>query len=104
MFDAGDTPRHVRSPLAYSFSPMLKLLINGAHGRMGQILIACAKGDPALEVTAAIDVGDDFAAAVPRCDAIVDFSHHSTLELVLARCVEHNKILVIGTTGHSDAQ
>lgn len=71
---------------------------------MGQTLIACAQNDPELTVSAQIDVGDDFAAAVPQSDAIVDFSHHNTLELVLARCVEHRKTLVVGTTGHSDAQ
>ena len=82
----------------------LKLLINGAHGRMGQMLIACAKGDPALEVTAQVDVGGDFAAALAQCDVAIDFSHHSTIEPVLARCVEARKTLVIGTTGHTDAQ
>ncbi len=71
---------------------------------MGQTLIACASEDPELQVIAPIDVGDDFANAVPKCDAIIDFSHHSTLELVTARCVEHRKTLVVGTTGHSDTQ
>jgi 4-hydroxy-tetrahydrodipicolinate reductase len=82
----------------------LRLLINGSRGRMGQALLECAKDDPALEITAACDIGDDFASAVPKVDAIVDFSHHNAVELVLARAVEHSKILVIGTTGHSDAQ
>ncbi len=82
----------------------LRLLINGSRGRMGQILIACAAENPNLTVAAQIDTGDDFAGAVPECDAIIDFTHHSILELVLARCVEHQKTLVIGTTGHSDLQ
>ncbi len=82
----------------------LALIINGAKGRMGQTLLACAAGDPELRVVAAIDVGDDFAAAVPGADAIIDFSHHSTVEPVLARCMENRKTLVIGTTGHTDAQ
>jgi 4-hydroxy-tetrahydrodipicolinate reductase len=82
----------------------LRLLINGARGRMGQTLIALAEADPQLEVVAKIDVGDDFASAVPTCDAVVDFSHHGTVELVLARCIEHRKTLVIGTTGHTDLQ
>ncbi len=82
----------------------LKIIINGARGRMGHTLISCAAGDPALKVVAAIDVGDDFAAAVPGADVIVDFSHHSTIELVLARCLEHHKTLVVGTTGHTDTQ
>ncbi len=82
----------------------LKILINGARGRMGQTLIACAKGAASLEMAAQVDVGDDFAAALAQCEAVIDFSHHSTVEPVLARCVEAKKTLVIGTTGHTDAQ
>lgn len=85
-------------------SSVLQLLINGSKGRMGQMLIACAAEDPTLNVAAAIDAGDDFAGAVPPSDAVIDFSHHNTIELVLARCVENRKTLVIGTTGHTDAQ
>ena len=82
----------------------LELLINGSKGRMGQALIACAADDSELHVAAAIDAGDDFAAALAKVEAVIDFSHHSTIEAVLARCVEHKKTLVIGTTGHTDAQ
>ena len=45
----------------------LRLLINGANGRMGQTIIACAKGDPAVTVAAAMDLGDDFSAALATC-------------------------------------
>ncbi len=82
----------------------LRVLINGSKGRMGQTLIACAKSDPALELAGEVDMGDDFAGAVPGCDAVIDFSSPNVLELVLARCVEHGKICVVGTTGHTDAQ
>ena len=82
----------------------LRLLINGSKGRMGQTVIACAKVDPALEVIAQIDAGDDFAGAVAKADAVIDFSHHSTIEPVLARCLDRKKTLVIGTTGHTDNQ
>src|SRR4051812_2409366 len=81
-----------------------RLLINGARGRMGRALIACAKDNPPLTVAAEVDAGDDFAAAVPKCDVVIDFSHQGVIELVLARCVENKKPLVIGTTGHSDTQ
>jgi 4-hydroxy-tetrahydrodipicolinate reductase len=81
-----------------------RLLINGAKGRMGQTLLACAKGDPQLVIAGQNDIGDDFAASVPQCDVVIDFSHHGTVELVLARCVENKKALVIGTTGHTDTQ
>src|SRR5688500_2030406 len=82
----------------------LRLLINGSRGRRGQTLIANAGDDPNLVDTAEIDTGDDFADPVPACDAVIDLTHHSHPELVLARCVPHNKRLVIGTTGHSDLQ
>ena len=82
----------------------LELLINGAKGRMGQALITCAAGDPELHIAAAIDAGDDFVAALAKVDAVIDFSHHSTIEPVLALCVAQKKTLVIGTTGHTDAQ
>ena len=82
----------------------LRVLINGSKGRMGQTLIACAKSDPALELAGEVDLGDDFAGAVPACDAVIDFSSPNVLELVLARCVEHHKVCVVGTTGHTDTQ
>jgi 4-hydroxy-tetrahydrodipicolinate reductase len=82
----------------------LKVLINGARGRMGQMLVNCARTEPGVEVVSQVDVGDDFGAALALCDAVIDFSHHSTVEPVLARCVEARKTLVIGTTGHTDAQ
>ena len=71
---------------------------------MGQTLIACANSDPALALAGEVDQGDDFAGAVPGCDAVIDFSSPNVLELVLARCVEHHKVCVVGTTGHTDAQ
>ena len=82
----------------------VRLLINGSRGRMGQMLIACAAENPALSIGAAVDVGDDFSAGIAKSDAVIDFSHHSTCDAVLASCVAGKKTLVIGTTGHTDAQ
>ena len=82
----------------------LRLLINGYKGRMGQAIIAAAGGDPAVEIAARVDVGDDFLAALPHCDAVIDFSHHSLTEAVAKACAQFKKTLVIGTTGQSDAQ
>jgi 4-hydroxy-tetrahydrodipicolinate reductase len=39
-----------------------------------------------------------------RCEAVIDFSHHDTIQDVLAACIKSKRTLVIGTTGHSDAQ
>jgi len=82
----------------------LRLLINGSKGRMGQAILAAVKDDPAVTVTAEIDHGDDFSTALPLCDAVIDFSHHTLTEGIAQACAAAGKTLVIGTTGHTDAQ
>ena len=82
----------------------LRLLINGAKGRMGQAVIANAKLDPGVQVTAEVDAGDDFAAGLSRADAVIEFSHHSVTVPVARACAAAGKLLVIGTTGHDDAE
>lgn len=82
----------------------LRLLINGANGRMGQMIIALANKDPEVTVAAAVDQNDDLAAALASAGAVIDFSHHAVTESVVNECVKQKKTLVIGTTGHTDAQ
>ena len=81
----------------------LRLIINGAKGRMGQALISCASADPELTVAAGIDAGDDLATALANSDAVIDFTHADTTEAVTKACVEAGKVLVIGTTGQDNA-
>ena len=71
---------------------------------MGQAIIACAKLDPAVQVTAEVDAGDDFAAGLAKADAVIEFSHHSVTPEVARTCAAEGKLLVIGTTGHDDAE
>ena len=81
-----------------------RVLINGAKGRMGQALIACARAEPAAyEFTAGLDAGDDLAAALPHGDAVIDFTHATATVAIAEACALAGKILVIGTTGQSDA-
>jgi 4-hydroxy-tetrahydrodipicolinate reductase len=82
----------------------LSLLINGSRGRMGEALVRCAASFPELSVAAEIDVGDDLRAGLQHCDAVIDFSHHTTVGAVLEECVAAAKTLVIGTTGHTDEE
>lgn len=77
-----------------------RVIINGAKGRMGQALLAAA-ADLQLPVAAALDAGDDLAAALPQADVIIDFSFHSATARVIELAVAQRKALVIGTTGHS---
>src|SRR6185312_6861308 len=82
---------------------MTKIAITGSKGRMGQALISCAAKIPDLQVTGQIDKGDDLSSVIGKCDAVIDFSFHSATPEVTALCASHKKALVIGTTGHSEA-
>ncbi len=81
---------------------MIRLLINGAKGRMGRTLVSCAAENPELAISAEIDEGDDFHAALAGCDAVIDFTHAPTTAAVAEACAAAGKALVIGTTGHTD--
>jgi len=85
-------------------STPLRLCIYGSKGRMGQALIRCAAEDPGLQVTAEVDTGDDFPAALSRCDAVIDFSATHITPQVAKACADAGKVLVIGTTGHELAE
>lgn len=79
----------------------LKVVIYGSKGRMGQALVAAAKANPSLELTGTIDSGDPLDV-IASCDAVIDFTHADATLPVLEKCVELGKIIVIGTTGHSN--
>ena len=79
-----------------------RLIINGAKGRMGQALLSCAARDSELAVSAALDADDNLAAALPECDAVIDFTHASATAEIAEACAAAGKALVIGTTGHDD--
>jgi 4-hydroxy-tetrahydrodipicolinate reductase len=67
---------------------------------MGQAITVAAQENGAT-ISAAIDAGDDLAAGIAGCDAIIDFSFHKTTPEVIRLAAAHGKPLVIGTTGHA---
>jgi len=71
---------------------------------MGQAIMACAERTDGLEIIDAIDIGDDLAGVIIGCDAVIDFSFHEVTPSAAALCAEHNKALIIGTTGHTDEE
>lgn len=83
---------------------MVKLLVTGAKGRMGQAVISTTNRTEDIEVVSRIDLGDSLAEAISGCDTVIDFSHHSFTSELLDSCLEHNLKLVTGTTGHSDEE
>ena len=83
---------------------MTNIIINGFKGRMGQTLLACAAGMPAVQIVGQVDQGDDLGAIIGQCDAVIEFSFHNVTAGVVELCAKHGKALVIGTTGHNDAE
>jgi len=102
---------------------VLRLLIIGAAGRMGQALTRAASERSDMRITGAVDapggaqvgrdVGElagvgrlgvtitsDLAATLAESDAALDFSHASASATSLAACVAAGRPLLIGTTGH----
>lgn len=77
-----------------------RILINGSKGRMGQAVAAAAR-EMNLNIVAAVDAGDDLAAALGQCDVVVDFSSHAATKSLLELAVAQKKPVVLGTTGHS---
>jgi 4-hydroxy-tetrahydrodipicolinate reductase len=77
----------------------LTILLNGAQGRMGRAIGAIAP-ELGIAIGAAIDEGQDAAAALAGCDVIVDFSSPRATRALLELAVARQKPIVVGTTGH----
>ena len=78
---------------------MLKILVTGKSGRMGQAVIDAAAAEPAVEVAATHDVGLDLDAAIQGIDCVIDFTLPTLTDDLLAAARQHGTRLVIGTTG-----
>ena len=83
---------------------MLKLLITGKSGRMGQALIQAATAEPLVTVAATHDIGEDLPTAFLPADCAIDFTVPAFTDQIIQAALQNGTHLVIGTTGHSDAQ
>lgn len=83
---------------------MLKILVTGCRGRMGQSVTTVASEDEETRVAAGIDMGDSLEEALEKCDTVIDFTLPSFTDELIEGCVAAEKALVMGTTGHDDRQ
>lgn len=83
---------------------MLNILVTGFRGRMGQAVATAVSEDAETRVAAGIDLGDSLEDALAKCDTVIDFTLPSFTNELIEGCVEAGKPLVMGTTGHDDAQ
>ena len=80
---------------------MIRVLVNGARGRMGSVTCAAVSAAPDLALVASCDVGDDLAAAINACavDVVVDFTVATAALANLETIVRGGAAAVIGTSG-----
>lgn len=102
-----DLPPRPLKPSSPELQPLIRfmpsLLITGCKGRMGQALLRAAESQ-SVHVASAIDLGDDFPYALAKADTVIDFTSHHFADELLRECLQQNKRLVIGTTGHTNEQ
>ena len=92
----------------------MKIIINGACGRMGKVLSECAVSQ-GIEIAARVDAlkhgcGEDgkiyasLSEVNNGADALIDFSHHSATPDIVAFAKRTNIPCVIATTGHNESE
>jgi 4-hydroxy-tetrahydrodipicolinate reductase len=82
---------------------MRRLLVQGAAGRLGQTIFRLAQQSGTWQVTAS-ERGDGLEPLVATTEVSIDVSVPEASVQIASLCARHGKPLVIGTTGHSDAQ
>ena len=95
---------------------MIKVLVNGARGRMGTEVVRAVLAEDDLELVAAVDpahagepmaegsgltVAGDLASAIAEAspDVMVDFTHPSVVQAALETALAAGVHCVVGTTG-----
>ncbi|MCL2562664.1 MAG: 4-hydroxy-tetrahydrodipicolinate reductase [Oscillospiraceae bacterium] len=91
---------------------MLKLIISGCNGRMGQAVTAICEADEKIDIVAGFDTYTERENSYPvyrdpvefggRADAIIDFSLPTVLDSLLAYAVRTKTPAVLCTTGYSE--
>lgn len=84
----------------------IRILVNGAHGRMGQEVVNAVKNDAALELVASCDKNDNLLQSIndSRADIVVDFTTPNAAFENTLTIIESNACPVIGTTGLAATQ
>ena len=80
---------------------VIRVVVNGAKGRMGQEVIAAVRKAEDMELVGECDLGDDLPgiARRERADAIVDFTVPSAAMANAGKIIKTGCAGVIGTTG-----
>lgn len=93
---------------------MIKVIMHGCNGHMGQVITGLVKEDPAIEIVAGVDMVDNRENGYPvftnlqdcdvQADAMIDFSSFRATDGVLEYCRSRQLPLVLCTTGLTPEQ
>lgn len=93
---------------------MIKVLMHGCNGRVGQFITSLLKDDPDMSIVAGVDKFDDGHNEYPvfadinacdvEADVIIDFSNSAAADALLAYSVDKKTPVVLCTTGLSESQ
>ena len=93
---------------------MVRIIMHGCNGKMGQVITGIVKEDANAEIVAGIDVYDGIKNTYPvfssieqcdvEADVIIDFAAAAAVDALLDYSVAKNIPLVLCTTGLSEAQ
>jgi 4-hydroxy-tetrahydrodipicolinate reductase len=81
-----------------------RVLLVGSAGRMGQAIVAVAKGNPNIDIVGLCDQGDPLEPAISHCNVVIDFSQADAIDDICRAVAQRKQPLVVGTTGHSPEQ
>ena len=79
----------------------IKILVNGALGKMGMQVINAVSNEPNLELVAKIDMNDDLAETIKKTkpDAIIDFTSPKSVMNNIRTAAQNKCHVIVGTTG-----
>ena len=90
---------------------MLKIIVNGACGRMGKELIRLIGEDENLVLLASVDkfasedgIYKNLCDVKEKGDIIIDFSNHESCAELCGYAKDTRTALVVATTGHTDKE
>lgn len=79
----------------------IKIIVNGAQGKMGQQVVKAVSQEPELELVAQIDMNDDLAETIKKTkpDAVIDFTTPKSVMNNIRTAAQNKCHVIVGTTG-----
>lgn len=93
---------------------MIKVIMHGCNGKMGQVITGLVEQEPDMEIVAGVDLSNHIQNTYPvfktieecnvEADVVIDFCVATAVDNLLKYCVEKNIPCVLCTTGLSKEQ